>query len=102
MILGSDKSRGRVKQDIGMERGEEVSSLFMMEGPGEGTLRPEQYKGVQHVRSWRTAGKETAGTRFLEQQGSWHDCGRARRPAFWRGQKGEGVKEREGPSTGTL
>lgn len=41
MILGSDKSRGRVKQDIGMERGEEVSSLFMMEGPGEGTLRPE-------------------------------------------------------------
>ena len=52
------------------------------------------------MRSWRTgaAGKETAGTRFLEQQGSWHDRGRARRPAFWRGQKGEGERrERDLP-----
>ena len=48
------------------------------------------------MRNWRAsaAGKETSGTRFLEQQGSWCDRGRAR------GQRSGGDRREKGLKRG--
>ena len=49
------------------------------------------------MRNWRAsaAGKETSGTRFLEQQGSWCDRGRAR------GQRSGGDRREKGLKRGS-